>query len=380
MESESCSVMSDSLWPHGLYSPWNSPGQNTGVGSLFLFQGILPTQGSNPGLWHCRQILYQLSHKGSPRILEWVAYPFSRGSSQTRNRTRVSCITGGFFTNWTIREALGKWRNLSLLKPSSLVPPNKTPLLVPYFPNSHQNSRMSMWRGRLQVDTVQMPKICHVFCGILCGSALDAHEHCFSESVTCLGCKWKKTWQNPLREAGTMAHYLASLLWCMGLPQWHMGKNQPAVQETLEMQFRSLKRENDQQEEMATHSSTLVWKIPWTEEPGRLPSVGSLKSQTQLHAFWIPKVFTSVHPEATSSVSSVGHPSLFHQEAVIAAASSVFTPVHEERRGCQWCPAWEVVGVSWKDVLLRRPPLEVPILGWEKLSRIRGKEVLWPRW
>ena len=71
----------------------------------------------------------------------------------------------------------------------------------------------------------------------------------------------------------------------MGLPQWHMGKNQPAVQETLEMQFRSLKRENDQQEEMATHSSTLVWKIPWTEEPGRLPSVGSLKSQTQLHAF-----------------------------------------------------------------------------------------------
>ena len=46
-----CSVMSDSLWPHGLYSPWNSPGQNTGVGSLSLLQGIFPTQGSNPGLW-----------------------------------------------------------------------------------------------------------------------------------------------------------------------------------------------------------------------------------------------------------------------------------------------------------------------------------------
>ena len=44
--------------------PWNSPGQNTGVGSLFLLQGIFPTQGSNPGLSHCRQILYQLSHKG----------------------------------------------------------------------------------------------------------------------------------------------------------------------------------------------------------------------------------------------------------------------------------------------------------------------------
>jgi len=80
-EIESCSVMSDSLRPLGLYSPWNSLGQNTGMGSLSLLQGIFPTQGSNPGLPHCRQILYQLSHKGSPRILEWVAYHFSRGSS-----------------------------------------------------------------------------------------------------------------------------------------------------------------------------------------------------------------------------------------------------------------------------------------------------------
>ena len=50
-ESESHSVVSDSLWPHGLYSPWNSPGQNTRVGSLSLLNpGIFPTQGSNPGL------------------------------------------------------------------------------------------------------------------------------------------------------------------------------------------------------------------------------------------------------------------------------------------------------------------------------------------
>ena len=60
---ESCSVMSDSLWPHRLYSPWNSPHQNTGVGSHSLLQGIFPTQGSNPGLLHCRWILYQLSQK-----------------------------------------------------------------------------------------------------------------------------------------------------------------------------------------------------------------------------------------------------------------------------------------------------------------------------
>ena len=65
-ESASCSVVSDSLWSHGLHSPWNSTGQNTGVGTLFLLQGIFPTQGSNPCLPHCRQILYQQSHNGSP--------------------------------------------------------------------------------------------------------------------------------------------------------------------------------------------------------------------------------------------------------------------------------------------------------------------------
>jgi len=65
-QSESHSVVSDSLWPHGLCTPWNFPGQNTGVSSLSLLQGIFPTQGSNPGLLHCRRILYQLSHKGSP--------------------------------------------------------------------------------------------------------------------------------------------------------------------------------------------------------------------------------------------------------------------------------------------------------------------------
>ena len=105
-ESESCSLVSDSLWPHGLYSPWDSLGQNIGVIRLSLLEGIFPTQGSNPSLPHFRQILYQLSHKGSPRILEWVACPFSRGSSWPRNWTRVSCIAGGFFSIWDIREAI----------------------------------------------------------------------------------------------------------------------------------------------------------------------------------------------------------------------------------------------------------------------------------
>ena len=92
--SGSRSVLSDSLRPHGLYNPWNSPEQNTGVGSLSLLQGIFPIQGSNPGLPHCRRIIYQLSHNRSPRILEWVAYPFSSRSSQPRNWTGVSCIAG----------------------------------------------------------------------------------------------------------------------------------------------------------------------------------------------------------------------------------------------------------------------------------------------
>ena len=65
-ESECRSVMPDSLGPHGLYSPMEFASQNTGVDSLSLLQGIFPTQGSNPGLLHCRWILYQLSHKGSP--------------------------------------------------------------------------------------------------------------------------------------------------------------------------------------------------------------------------------------------------------------------------------------------------------------------------
>ena len=95
-------------------SPQNSPGQNTGVGSLSLLQGIFPTQESNQGLLHCRQILYQLSHKGSPRILERVAYPFSSRSSQPRNRTRVSCIAGRFFTNWAIMEALFLQRKIEI--------------------------------------------------------------------------------------------------------------------------------------------------------------------------------------------------------------------------------------------------------------------------
>ena len=99
-----------------LHGPWNSPGQNSGVGSLSFVQGIFPTEGSNSDLPHCRWIVYQLSHKGSPRILEWVAYPFSSGSSQPGNQTGVSCLAGRFFTNWAIREALTEYITPQFLK------------------------------------------------------------------------------------------------------------------------------------------------------------------------------------------------------------------------------------------------------------------------
>ena len=91
-ESESHSVMSGSLRPHRLYSPWNSSGQNTGAGSFSPLQGIFPTQGSNSGLPYCRQIFLPAEPQGSPRILEWVAFPFSRGSFQPRIEPRSPAL------------------------------------------------------------------------------------------------------------------------------------------------------------------------------------------------------------------------------------------------------------------------------------------------
>ena len=137
--------MSDSLWLHGLYSPWNSPGQNTGVSSLFLLQGIFRIQGSNPGLLQRKWILYQPSSLKvkvaqlcltlcntmdcighgilQARILEWVAFPFSRGSFQPRDQTQVSHMAGGFFTSWATREAQEYSSGYPILSPVGLPNP-----------------------------------------------------------------------------------------------------------------------------------------------------------------------------------------------------------------------------------------------------------------
>ena len=92
--TQSCPALCDPM-----DSPWTSPGQNCGVGSLSLLQGIFPTQRTNQYSCIAVRILYQLSHKGSPTILEWVAYPFPSESARPRNRTGVSCIADEFFTN-----------------------------------------------------------------------------------------------------------------------------------------------------------------------------------------------------------------------------------------------------------------------------------------
>ena len=88
-ETESCSVVSNSLQPNGLDSSWNSPGQNNGVGSHSLLQGIFLTQGSHQGLLHCWQILHHLRYEGSPGSqYSWVlmralflAYKWTDGSN-----------------------------------------------------------------------------------------------------------------------------------------------------------------------------------------------------------------------------------------------------------------------------------------------------------
>ena len=102
--SESHSVMSDSLWLHELYSPWNSPGQNTGMGSRSLLQGIFPTQGSNPGLQHCRQILYQLSRQGSPKCILSVLRGMWDLSSLSRYWTWPPALEAQSLNHWTARE------------------------------------------------------------------------------------------------------------------------------------------------------------------------------------------------------------------------------------------------------------------------------------
>ena len=75
------------------YTPWNSPGQNTGVSSLFLLQGIFPTQESNWGVLHCRRILYQLSYQGSPIYKCVYVYIYTLNPTYTHTHTHIYIYT-----------------------------------------------------------------------------------------------------------------------------------------------------------------------------------------------------------------------------------------------------------------------------------------------
>ena len=127
------------LQPPRLLCPWDSPGQDTGVGSCSLLQGIFPTQEVNPGLPHCRQILYRLSHKGSQRIMEWVAYPFSRGSSQPRNRTRSPTLQ----VDSSPTELSGKPKNTGV---------GSLSLLLGIFPTQESNQGLMHFRHSLPAE------------------------------------------------------------------------------------------------------------------------------------------------------------------------------------------------------------------------------------
>ena len=132
-----CSLPGSSV--HG-----DSPGKNTRLGCHALLQGIFQTQGLNPGLPHCRWILYHLSHRGSPWIPEWVAHLFSSGSSWPRNWTGVSCIVGRFFNSFHLLNTYlpGICKSLCSLTYVILAYPIREMLLIfPIFTDEENKDR-----------------------------------------------------------------------------------------------------------------------------------------------------------------------------------------------------------------------------------------------
>ena len=135
--------MSDSLRPPGLYSPWNSPGQDTGVGSLSLLQGLFPTQGSNPGLPHCREILYQLSYQGSP---EKVKEAYNLITIKSKKDLKMSKILAIYVSQcqmsvtWLPRLALQRG---SPIEPYDYLQLGHTPTLQCPWPAGSQTFRAS---------------------------------------------------------------------------------------------------------------------------------------------------------------------------------------------------------------------------------------------
>ena len=148
--------MSNSLRPHGMWParllcPWDSPGRDTRVGCHALPQGIFPTQGSNPGLPHCRQILYHLSRQENPRILEWIAHPSSRGTSRPRDLNR------GLLHCRRILYQLSHQGSIAAAVTSPLI---RGELAAPWDKLSWTDPEFKVMRGRQWPLTIRIQKPC----------------------------------------------------------------------------------------------------------------------------------------------------------------------------------------------------------------------------
>ena len=195
--------MSDFLWCHGLQNPWNSPGQNTGVGSYSLLHGIFPTQGSHPGFPHCRQILYQLSYQGSPllNVLESVSESEVAQSCLTLCDP-MDCSPPGFSIHGIFQARILEWGAIS---------------------------HFTLWATREAPHWMYWMHIIK-----------------FWWIKRCITIKLVFPGGSNGKESACNAGDLGSILdW-----EYPLGKG------------------------AANHSSTLAWRIPWSEEPGGLQSMG----------------------------------------------------------------------------------------------------------
>ena len=161
---ESHSFVSDFLRPHGLYSPWNSPGQNARVGSLSLLQGIFPTQGSNPGLPYCRRILYQLSQKGSPRT-DYL-YPkqcFSYASDQQQFNKHVLSRAWGWSGDRRTLLWKNVWSNYTQPLFEHLLKEEKPPWIPASWINTEKVTFYSLWKNVSHMVISPSSPICLIF-------------------------------------------------------------------------------------------------------------------------------------------------------------------------------------------------------------------------
>ena len=291
--------------------PWGSPGKNTGVGSPSLLQGIFPALGLNLGLLYCRQILYHLSHQGSsltcsiltyaplpklPKLIQfllalnkWHLESLSSKESQLYKTHAEKCQC-----QHEIQRTSKRWVTILL----SMIKYKKAEFLFLFLKSSLRGSQWIEASKRIIPNKGGFPNGAN---GKEPTCQCRRHKrHGFDPWVGRI--LWRRAWQpTPVflpgeshgrrnlagyspwghKELDTMkqlgAHtYTQMQVKERGFPGGSVVKNPPAKQE---VQVRSLGQEDPLEKEMATHSSLLAWKMPWTEEPGRSQSMGIAKTR-----------------------------------------------------------------------------------------------------